>query len=149
MKHLLLFFNLLCLNCIGESYPNAGFVITNSSDQEIVEISYISQYPDTSLVDVLPEFLAVKPQGHNYDDYGLLYGLEKEIDIYKYKNTDTLSFFILSPDTILKYGWEDVRKNYRILKRYDLSYSDVESLDFKIYYPPTQAMKHMKMYPLY
>jgi len=79
----------------------------------------------------------------------MVYCMDLKRKLYKYKNTDTLSFFILSPDTILKYGWEDVRKNYRILKRYDLSYSDVESLDFKIYYPPTQAMKHMKMYPLY
>ena len=34
---------------------------------------------------------------------------------------DTLSVFIISKDTLRKYGYDDVRRNNRILVRYDLS----------------------------
>ena len=62
---------------------------------------------------------------------------------------DTLSIFIFSTDTLNKYSWEEVRRDYKILKRYDLSIQDLELLDYKVYYPPTPAMSQMKMYPKY
>lgn len=33
---------------------------------------------------------------------------------------DTMRFFILSLDTVEKYDWETIRKEYKILKRYDV-----------------------------
>ena len=62
---------------------------------------------------------------------------------------DTLSIFIFSTDTLNKYSWEEVRRDYKILRRYDLSIQDLELLDYKVYYPPTPAMSRMKMYPKY
>ena len=54
----------------------------------------------------------------------------------------------------LKYDWKDVRENYRILKRYDLSIKDLTILENSrgipvIVYPPSEIMKGMKMYPPY
>jgi hypothetical protein len=67
---------------------------------------------------------------------------------------DTLSVYFLSSDTLSKYSWEDVQQKYKILQRYDLSAEDIQILYGKndvpeIPYPPTEAMKEMKMYPPY
>lgn len=62
---------------------------------------------------------------------------------------DTLSLFIFHTDTLNKYKWEEIRKNYRVLKRYDLSIEDIQLLDYEIPYPPTEKMKNMRMYPPY
>lgn len=68
---------------------------------------------------------------------------------YGYLKTDTLCFFILNSDTLNKYPWEEIRKDYKILRRYDLSLQDLEYLEYKIYYPPTPKMRDIKMYPPY
>ncbi|MEX6627608.1 hypothetical protein [Tenacibaculum salmonis] len=60
---------------------------------------------------------------------------------------DTLSIFIFDMDIIKKEGWGKVRKDYLILKRYDLSIEDLELLNYKIPYPPTAEMFKMKQYP--
>ncbi len=63
--------------------------------------------------------------------------------------TDTMSVFFFAPDTLAKYDWETIRQEYKILVRYDLSHNDLKKLNWRIYYPPTEAMKDMKMYPPY
>jgi hypothetical protein len=68
--------------------------------------------------------------------------------------SDTLSIYYFHPDTLAKYTWEEIRQGYKILRRYDLSIEDIRKLKDKngvpeISYPPTEAMKDMKMYPPY
>jgi len=48
---------------------------------------------------------------------------------------DILSVFIISKDTLKKYPYDDIRRNNRILARYDLSWDRVKSLDHNIPYP--------------
>lgn len=69
--------------------------------------------------------------------------------VFKKLPQDTLSVFIFHTDTLNKYFWEEVRDGHKILKRYDLSYKDLEKLQFQIPYPPSPEMAKMKMYPKY
>ena len=67
---------------------------------------------------------------------------------------DTVSIFIFSKDTLDKFSWFEIQSGYKILQRYDLSLEDFNSLSNKngvpvIDYPPSEAMKYMKMYPPY
>ena len=99
-------------------------------------------YPDTSITlkykpYPLESFLSTNIDSDNW---------EEEIEFLP---KDTLSIFIFSTDTLNKYSWEEVRRDYKLLKRYDLSIQDLELLDYKVYYPPTPAMSRMKMYPKY
>ena len=48
---------------------------------------------------------------------------------------NTLSLFIFSTDTLNKYSWEEIRDGYKILKRYDFSQDDLESMKWIITYP--------------
>jgi len=46
-----------------------------------------------------------------------------------------IRIFILDPDTIAKYPWETIRKNNKILKRYDIQKNELQKMDWKITYP--------------
>lgn len=102
------------------------------------------QYPDTTLF-WEPIGIVVQAQEKRAVAGGSL-NWEK---IYKSVPNDTLSFVIFDADTLAKYPWEVIRNNYKILKRYDLSLDDLKRLNYTLYYPATEAMKGMKMYPAY
>ncbi len=57
-----------------------------------------------------------------------------------------LSFFFLSADSVRKYGYDHVASHNMILSRYDLTASDMKSLEMMIPYPPTEEMKGMKIW---
>ena len=60
---------------------------------------------------------------------------------------DTLSFYFFDPNVIENEGWEKVRDEYLVLRRYDLSEDDLRTLDFTVPFPPTEVMSEMRMYP--
>ena len=155
------------------SEPNLVFSMDNRSSDTILVYpafgrSYTpSAYPDT----LLPEKLLICGDSensrfrnrpfdydapYNYVNPGInskyFFEFEDE-DNYYSLNIDTLSLFIFSKDTLRKYGYEDVRKNYRILARYDLSQSDLEMMKHnnivRLVYPPISDMQNMKMFPAY
>lgn len=120
-----------------------SFWVYNHSNTNIVTLFRSGSliYPDT----ILPEL------PNNWEWYPTEVKQREYEEFYKEKNRDTLCLFILSPDTITKYGWDKVREDYNILARYDLCVmpSELRKLDFEVSYPPTEAMKDVKMYPSY
>ena len=48
---------------------------------------------------------------------------------------DSLMFFVFSVDTLDKYSWDEIYEGYMVLKRYDLSITDLDSLNWTITYP--------------
>lgn len=63
--------------------------------------------------------------------------VESKSNLGSYINLDDYGYqiFILSLDTINKYTWEDIRKNNLVLKRFDLTQSDFERLNWRVEYP--------------
>ena len=121
--------------------------VHNNSDHYIdVLISYGDPiYPDTLLPNRFYNRLnPVKPGLARRDHPTLNY--KEEIQSY---GSDTIIIFIFHTDTLAKYTWDEVRAGYKILKRYDVSWQEMEALKGEISYPPTEAMKSMKMYPPY
>ena len=55
-----------------------------------------------------------------------------------------LSVFFISADSVKNYGYDYVANNNMIEARYDLTSSDLKSLDMFIPYPPTESMSGMK-----
>jgi len=66
-----------------------------------------------------------------------------------YYRFDTLMIFLFDSSVIKNIPPETVEKDYLVLQRYDLSLQDLHKLHWKVYYPPTDAMKDMKMWPPY
>ena len=61
-------------------------------------------------------------------------------------------------DTLLSYSWNQVKANNNYIVRYDLSYDDIVrfsvadddyEFQFHIPFPPTEAMRDMKMWSPY
>ena len=61
----------------------------------------------------------------------------------------TFSLFIFDADTFNVYSWAEIQSGYKVLQRYDISKENIKALKYTITYPPTEAMKDVKMYPPY
>lgn len=126
-----------------------GLYLDNHSDQTVTifinndGVGLAPIYPYTSLVKSFVFLSRISP--HSIDDF-------REGSAPWWKDiggVDTLSFVIVSVDTLNKYSWDEIRSSYNILQRYDLSRNDLRLLDATIHYPPTETMRNMKMYPAY
>jgi len=63
--------------------------------------------------------------------------------------TDTVFVYVFDAELIENTPWEVVARDYLVLKRYDLTLGDLQRLDWRVTYPPTEAMKDIKQYPPY
>ena len=147
----------LCAKCTNSIHGDYRLHISNNSDYNIIPITnpllvklgqpYDTYYPDTLLSDKRHFFGIPISKGEKtgLGDIGLPWdSIYKNIMV-----NDTMSVFIFDAKVLDTYSWEEIRDNYMILKRYDLSLEDLQKLDFTLYYPPTEAMKDIKMYPPY
>lgn len=101
-------------------------------------------YPDTTLLENQPVFISI-PSNADAPAY-----LKVKYELFFQElPSDTLSVFIIHSDSLAKYDWNTIRKDYNVLKRYDLSLEDLQRLNFKVPYPPKEDMKDVKMWPEY
>jgi hypothetical protein len=68
-------------------------------------------------------------------------------DAYHYY--DTIMYYVLDAYTWEHESSQAIIDNYLVLQRYDLSLEDIRQLGWSLQFPPTEAMRHMKMYPPY
>ena len=132
------------ISCL-EEHP-APYFVENNSGKSIfyyLGVAPPSQggfiYPDTSIY---------------LDSNERLRGpvLPNSISSFSYRNNnnaDTICLFIFDADTVKKYSWEEVRRGYKILQRYDMSKEDLKFIDCNFIYPPSEKMKDIKMFPPY
>ena len=106
--------------------------ITNNSNSAIY-FNYSFAFPDTTL---RPEDNPVTSD----DFYRIQSGETVTNPIMgrwesKFDISDTLMIFIFDETTLKTVPWDTVRKNYMILKRYDLSLEDLVRMDWRVTYP--------------
>lgn len=49
--------------------------------------------------------------------------------------SDTLMFFLFSTDTLRTYSWDEIKRRYKILKRYDITGGELNKLNWTLTYP--------------
>ena len=147
MKKIFLFSSLLLLfsQCRDDGLSRSFGLYNNSGSPISFYMPWRHDifYPDT----ILPE---KNPNPHTFNErmiFSFGEGRFHENALFAMFPTDTMSIFFFDPDTLAKYDWEIIRQEYKILVRYDLSHNDLRKLNWNIYYPPTEAMKDMKMFP--
>ena len=103
--------------------------IQNNTDK-IIGFTVSENYPDTLIYNNYNELCGIKENSY------VTYDVKTKLDEY-FENlpSDTLSIFFFSMDTINQYGWDIVKKEYKILKRYDISYEDVKNSEWTVSYP--------------
>lgn len=122
--------------------------VSNSSTKPIyfydASIQMETQYPDTALPKVRPSLVKIK----SLESFRIDSRTKWEDNIQKLPR-DTLSIFIIDSEEYENKSWNEVKNNYLILKRYDLSLENLKALNWTVTYPPTTDMKKMKMFPSY
>ena len=108
-------------------------IIVNDSNDTILTFLQFN-YPDTSLLNEnAPELnnMLISPHSSEKIYSSILW----EDRIKELNDEHVVMVFITSYDTIKKYNWNDIQTEYSILKRYDLSIPDLDSLGWTITYP--------------
>ncbi len=99
-------------------------------------------YPDTILPSNRENIVLQDVSGNVF--WG---GSKKWEDVISALPSDTLSIYFFHPDTLSTYSWDVIRDEYKILKRYDLSVEDLQSIDLEVFYPTTPMMEAIRQYP--
>lgn len=127
--------------------PYDFVLFVNQSNKNIYVMYYVSNYPDTIIVDSHPsvnnKYIAVQ-------DTSLIF--KNIVPFVDYD--DTVSVFVLDADTVNHYTWDTVIKYNMVLQRYDLSFSDYSNLieDWCycfLCFPPNENMRYIHMWPPY
>ena len=131
---------------LPDNYP---IRIHNNTKHDIsVFLSYGNPlFPDTLLPDRYYDTWGLHPTKPGIP-IGYSTGIPYKRYIQSY-GSDTIIIFIFHTDTLLKYTWDEVREGYMILKRYDVSWQEMERLHGHIKYPPTEAEKGISQFPPY
>jgi hypothetical protein len=143
-KSVILLLLLVVITACPELDYKHSFKFTNNSISDVfVYLGVVSKelggslYPDTSIAEVRCGISFRKNESSYYS-----YNRE-------YQASDTLCLFVFDADTFNLYNWDEIKAEYKVLRRYDLSLNDFQRLNWQIYYPPNEAMREVKMYPPY
>lgn len=137
MKHLLFFLLFLFSLNSCEYFADRvySFWIYNNSEFDLNFILSYS-YPDT----IIPNLQEQIGSLISYDSVPVDSKEKWEI-VFDELPVDTLSIFIFSRDTLIKYGWDKLRLKYNILDRIDLSLEDLQTKNWTIIYPEQEHIK--------
>ena len=178
MKHysyLIIQILLFCISCVPENdedhhyyitfYNNTGkdlYVDKSSSYPDTLEyfVSRFAYYPIENYRIASREYSKVNANSHNNEVLRLPWERTYERAFYghegipkDYKN-DTMMVFVWDVEIYDKLTLHDRVKDSLLLQdafkvRYDLSYQDLQRLNWTLSCPPTENMKTIKMWPRY
>jgi hypothetical protein len=146
----------LCFTCVEHEGENCHYsiVFVNNADKTLyvnrLTDTILSKYannPYNNLCKTLPH--EVNETGLNNVSNGVFYCWESSFNDINEIPSDTLMVYIFDEEVLKNNSWGVVVENYMILQRYDLSLPDLQKLNWHVFYPPTEEMKNMKMYPKY
>lgn len=127
-------------------YPEHSiFVVNHLETKEITVIVPYRSYPDDIKYDSL--ILSSETAKPVYYVYPLQSVQILSCDYQIYWHCDTLSIYFIDKETLQKKTWDIIVQDTLWHKKYELSLSDIDILKDTIPYPPSAAMKNMKMYP--
>lgn len=149
MKQFLILLLILCYVGVGCDEYRAVWHYKNNSSQDI----YIEEFPLLSQDSMLYiHRYATLVKSKQWYTTAVSQSFETYYkSMHRILDCDTLGYFIVSSDTLAKYGWERVYGEHHFLKRYYYSLQDVKRMGDKIIinYPPTPDMRDIKQYPPY
>ncbi|GHT32427.1 hypothetical protein FACS189434_04160 [Bacteroidia bacterium] len=144
---------LICLlSCRTEDSNHHTISFVNKSESPVY-ITYEGTYPDT-----LPITLGVsiakdyKVDINEKNITALGSGISAWEKIFKRFTSDTLMVYVFDAskvDSLIKEKPSRPSSFAALVKRYDLSLNDLQRMGWVLYYPPTEAMKDIKMWPPY
>ena len=131
MKKILIFVSIVLLlasSCEKFARHEYSIYVKNKSNKNItIYTDYL--LPDTLLPQIEP---SLKTIGIN--DIGSIYGNEIGDPKLEKFETEKLTVFILSTDTVNFYTWSEIVNGYKILNRYEIDHQDLINMGGSIEY---------------
>ncbi|MEO6682812.1 MAG: hypothetical protein ABIN48_08285 [Ginsengibacter sp.] len=156
---LLVLLTIVCGSTCRKNKPDCHpYLFLKNNSQNVISSQSGFDYPDTlvSQINIFLGYDSATRKINNGDRYSISWGQGSCFEAlfsgggsHELLMSDTLSLFVFSYDTLIKYDWETIRTQYKVLKRYDLSLKDLNQLNWTVTYPPTEVMKEMKQFPPY
>ncbi len=114
---------------------DSKITVVNNSDERLIVHYEFNQPADTALSD-----LSFPINSLNYGSR--IVEPKSEIILYSYFNEyfdkagdGIVMIYLFSPDTIDFYPWSEIVQGNHVLKRFDLNESDLDSLEWYVYFP--------------
>ena len=174
VKHLLLLVvaSLILTACPSGDFTSTYTSIVNNSGHNISvywasTAANTSAYPDTLLpnnpvlcgTDIYELIEDSVPSNGGLATFEYpthLEGFKKLFSRKEHLPEGVLSVFIMHTDTLHNHSWPQIKTGNKYIVRYDLGYDDIvefsvskDANEFHIPFPPTEAMRDMKMWPPY
>ena len=132
---LILFYCFILFACPDKADPiDSTLIIVNNSNENIVYKIEFNLLGDTSL-----QTFSFPLTTENIENRIILTNEQDSISEgfinYLENSNEILMVYLLSKDTIDQVPWERIRDDNLVLRRYDLTLEDLESLNWTIEYP--------------
>ncbi|MDH6307233.1 hypothetical protein M2451_004171 [Dysgonomonas sp. PFB1-18] len=115
---------ILLLGCPSVDDGNSSIYIKNNSENDILFVQTGDRYTECT-EDSIPN-----------KNTGRVIEANKTVYDNLVLTHCTTYLYLLSMDTVNKYSWDDIRKNYRYMKKYIINNkSDLKKIDYTITYP--------------
>jgi len=122
---------LFTISCRNDENCHDSILIKNNSSKAMY-FGFSFRYPDTITLDPNPTLDKLYFKIENHSDKSVHYRHCIEDD---FVFTSKIMCFIYNSETLETTPWDTVVKKYMILKRYDLTLHDLDSLNWIITYP--------------
>ncbi len=139
MKHLILAcfcITLMSSTCQKEDTGHERITFKNNSNLKLYVMGQDITYPDTSItfgdLTKTGSTQIVNPNSTNVSALEIQSTWEQRLN---HPTQDTLMVFVFDAQVLETTPWDTVKANYLVLKRYDLSLQDLESVKWEITYP--------------
>lgn len=142
----------MLISCVDNTGHNSIIFINNTDVP--VDVSYELDYPDLDLgtypIHNMQEHQR-RVMPYKESPNPLMFG---DINAswesrFPYIKSDTLIIQVFESEIIDTYSWSKIRSDYMILQQYFVSLENLQSINWRISYPPTPEMKDIKMWPPY
>ena len=138
-------------SCEKKDTENAHYRIRfNNNSDYCIGVLYDPYYPDTTMgypwfptdstkCKIQPKEVMIITNGH----------FKSTFESFFSSTNDTIMFYVFDYKAMTTNEWAEVRDNYMVTQRYDLSLDDLRRLDWKLSFPPTEGLRYIKMWPPY
>lgn len=127
---------MLSSTCKKEDQPCTRLKLENNTDKRVyVLISY--DYPDTSLNFQSPfaNYYKITIGARSTGDIRDVYNFECADKYFEYYPNNKVSFFVFDAKLVDTNPWINVRKNYQIIKRFDVGKNEVINNNYTLSLP--------------
>jgi hypothetical protein len=110
--------------------------IVNESDKDLFYFVDFGNYPDTHIILTYPLFQSSNSESYFYISANSFVDRPGPwISEYDRASTSKFMYFLFDKAEVDTLPWDSIRKNYKVLKRWDLSLEEIQAMNWTLEYP--------------